>query len=118
MGKKSDDGKIGAIKGTGSTGNVQGADSVGVVGGIKPTSSVGAVKGAGGVGKRRATRIMSGAERENLMRLINEEAEKLFEGSDMSPEKKEVLKSAVKMAVDAGIVTEDDSKNADDSKKK
>lgn len=118
MGKKSDDGKIGAIKGTGSTGNVEGADSVGIVGGVKPTSSVGAVKGAGAVGKRRATRIMSTAERENLMRLISEEADKMFEGSSLSPEKKEVLKSAVKMAVDAGIVTEGDSKDPDESKKK
>ncbi|MBN8548283.1 MAG: hypothetical protein J0M12_03085 [Deltaproteobacteria bacterium] len=118
MGKKSDDGKIGAIKGTGSTSNVQGADSVGVVGGVKATSSVGAVKGPGAIGKRRATRIMSTAERENLMRLINEEAEKLFEDSAMSPERKEVLKSAVKMAVDAGIVTEDDAKESDSTKKK
>lgn len=117
MGKKSDDGKIGAVKGTGSTTNVQGPDSVGVVGGIKPTSSVGAVKGTGAVGKRRATRIMSPAERENLMRLISEEADKMFEGSAMSPEKKEVLKSAVKMAVDAGIVT-DDSKDSEDPKDK
>ncbi len=118
MGKKSDDGKIGPVKGAGGTSTVQGPDSVGVVGGVKPTASVGAVKGAGAVGKRRATRIMSTAERENLMRLISEEADKMFEGSNISPEKKEVLKSAVKMAVDAGIVTEADSKDLEDPKKK
>jgi hypothetical protein len=116
MGKKSDDGKVGSVKGTGSTTNVQGTESVGSVGEVKATSGVGAVKGAGAVGKRRPTRIMSPAERENLFRLINEEADKLFAGSGMSEEKKQVLKSAVKMAVDAGIVDEEDEGSKDDKK--
>jgi hypothetical protein len=116
MVKKKDDGKIGAVKGTGSTTNVQGADSVGSVSGIKPTSAVGGVKGAGAIGKRRATRIMSPAEREAIFRMISEEADKLFEGSPMSEEKKEVLKSAVKMAVDAGIVTDEQDGQKDNKK--
>src|SRR5690606_6082665 len=112
MGKKSDDGKVGAVKRTTSTTNVQGADEVGSVSGVKPTSAAGGVRGAGAVGKRRATRIMSSAEREHLFRLINEEADKLFADSTISEEKKQVLKSAVKMAVDAGIVTEEEEDSA------
>lgn len=118
MGKKSDDGKIGAIKGTGSASNVEGAESVGSVSGIKPASAVGSVKGTGAIGKRRPTRIMSAAERDNLFRMINEEADKLFADSSISEEKKQLLKSAVKMAVDSGIVTEEGKDEADGPKKK
>ena len=118
MGKKSDDGKIGPVKGTTSATNVQGAESVGSVTGVKPTAAVGGVGGPGAIGKRRPTRIMSTDERDNLLKLISEEADKLFQGSGMSAEKKEVLKSAVKMAVDSGIVTEDQLKEDEENQKK
>ncbi len=108
MGKKSDDGKVGSVKGTSRTTSVQGADEVGSVGGIKPTAGVGGVKGAGAIGKRRPTRVMSLEERDNLFRLIDEEADKLFADSSISEEKKQVLKSAVRMAVDSGIGTEEE----------
>ena len=113
MGKKSDDGKIGAVKGPSSTTTVQGADEVGSVGGVKATAGVGGVKGAGAIGKRRPTRGMSMEERDNLFRLIDEEADKLFADSAISEEKKQVLKSAVRMAVDSGLAAEDE-----DSQKK
>lgn len=112
MAKKSDDGKIGAVKGTTGTKGVQGAEEVGSVSGVKPASAVGGVRGAGAV-KRRPTRLMSSAERDNLFRMIDEEADKLFADSNISEEKKQVLKSAVRMAVDAGIPVEDEEKKED-----
>lgn len=107
MTKKPKDGKIGAVSRAGGSENVQSPDAVHSVGEVKATSGVGAVKSAGLSGKRRSTRIMSAAEREQLFKLINEEADKLFEKSGISEEKRSVLKNAVKMAVDSGLLEED-----------
>jgi len=101
-----DDPKIGGIQGTKSTTSVEGADAVGGVAGIKPTTGVGGVSGAAGVGRRRPTRTMSFEEREQLFRMIDEEADRLFEQSGMPEEKRQVVKHAVRMAVDAGIIDE------------
>lgn len=106
MSKKSDNGKIGAIQGSRGAETVQRPESVGTIGEVKATSSVGSIKGPGGV-KRRPTRIMSSDERNDLFRIINEEADKLFEGSKIPEEQRKALKEAVKMAVDSGLVEEE-----------
>jgi hypothetical protein len=42
--------------------------------------------------------------------MINEEADKLFGEGGMSPAQQSVVKNAVRMAVDAGLVDEDETK--------
>lgn len=57
---------------------------------------------------RRATRAMSSEEREYLIRLVNEEATRLFSNNSISQKQKETAKKAVNMAIDAAII--DDKK--------
>ena len=85
---------------------------------VQPTKSVGAgkvgnIKGA--EGKTKASRVsnptqfLSAADREKLFKMINEEADKMF-GPDGLPESnREVVEEAVKMAIDAGIVEEEEN---------
>lgn len=104
MTKKIGDKKIGTVQSTHEAGKVQGMETVSGVTGIKATSGVGGVGGVDAISKRRPTRVMSAAEREQLFSMINEEAEKMFAGGHLSEEQKRVVTSAVKMAVDASIV--------------
>lgn len=115
MSKKGDDGKIGGIKGPKGTTSVESTDAVGNVGGVKATSSVGAIGRAGSIGQRRGTRTMTLQEREELFKMINEEADKMFKQSGMPPEKQRLVADAVKMAVDSGLI--DDEDDEEDGKK-
>lgn len=109
MTKKIGDKKIGGVQSTDSTGAVEGTDLVGGVAGVKATTGVGGVGGADAVNRRRPTRTMTAAEREQLFHMINEEAEKLFGEGGMSPTQRNVVKKAVRMAVDAGLVDEEEA---------
>ena len=107
--KGNNDKKIGKVGGTQATRDVEQTESVKGIGGVAPTSGVGRVTGAGPIGKNRATRIMTLAEREQLLQMIDEEADKLFEGTGMSSAKKKVIAQAVKMAIDAGLVPNEEA---------
>ncbi|MCB0310669.1 MAG: hypothetical protein KDD42_05510 [Bdellovibrionales bacterium] len=89
------------------TGVVEGTDAVKSVETVKGAGAVGASGSAGRAGRRGATRTMTLAERQELLRMINEEADKLLEHSGMSAAKKKQVVEAVKMAVDVGISEED-----------
>lgn len=110
MPKKIGDKKITGVKTTEETKTVQETGTVGTVTGVKATTGVGSIKSPLNIGKRRPTRIMSLAEREHLFSMISEEADKMF-GDTLSPDKKELVKSAVKMAVDASLVEDPDAAN-------
>jgi hypothetical protein len=118
MGKKPGDTKIGGIKSsivkpTDTAKEVAGAEAVSEVGevaGIKATSAVGGTKAAGAAGRRRATRTMTLQEREHLLQMVQEEAEKMFANSALSAERKKTVADAVKMAIDAGLIQEDEKK--------
>lgn len=106
--KGGDDKKIGKISGSSGPKDIERAESVKGIKEVAPASGVGRVTGAGPIGKNRPTRIMSLAEREELLRMIDQEADKLFEGSGISSAKKRVIAEAVKMAIDSGLVAEED----------
>lgn len=97
--------KIGSVQSTVETGKVQGADTVTGVEKVGKTAPVGGIGAVGAVSARKATRVMSAAEREQIFEMINEEANKLFAG--MPEEKKKIVADAVKMAVDSGIIDEE-----------
>ena len=106
----SDDDKIkgkSSIGGVGKTKGVKGADEIGEVKKVEKAAGMGQVGKVGDV-NTRGTRVMTPAERTAFFQLIEEEADKLFAGTGMSEEKKTVLKDAVKMAVDAGSIDEDE----------
>lgn len=111
MAKKDDDGKVGGVGATRRTAGIQQTEAVGEVSKVKATSGVAGVRGTKGVGAARGTRTMTLAEREALLRMVDEEADELFKTSGLSAGKKEAVKAAVKMALDAGILPADDDKS-------
>ena len=101
--------KIGGIESSKKAHEVKKADNVAQVKSVKAASGVGSIQGTGGIeNKRKATRIMSAQEREQLLRLVDDEAEKLFKSGAMPGANKELITKAVKMAVDSSIVLESD----------
>ncbi len=109
--------KIGGVKAT----EVHGAEAssevdktekvsnVSQVSEVKGAAGVDKASGVGGVGgNRRATRIMSAAEREQLLALVDDEAKKMFSGTQMSPERLQTVRQAVKIAIDSGIIVQED----------
>ena len=102
MAKKPGDKRVGEISGATQAKGVQSTENISGVEGVKPTGEVGAIQGVSGSGKRRPTRTMTLAEREELFRIIGEEADKV-----LPPKQRELVKNAVKMAVDAGLLPDD-----------
>lgn len=118
MANKNDDGKIKGVKSTDKTSEVEKTKQVGSVKGVKATSSIGAIGGVTSVGGRRKTRTMTLEEREEIFRLINEEADKIFANSGLPKEKRDLVQNAVKMAVDSGLVDKENSEEGESGKKK
>lgn len=108
MTNKGGKGGVGGVKSATHTRGIEKTESIGEVGAVKATGGVGAVRGTGGIGKRRSTRVMTLEEREALLSLISEEADKMFAGTGISPQKKELVTNAVKMAVDSSLLPEDE----------
>ena len=107
MADKKDDTKIGGVKSAKVTTGVESTEAVGNVGGVKAATSVGGVGRAGAIGKQRGTRSMSFEEREQLFKMINEEADKMFKNSGMSKDKQQMVAEAVKIAVDSGLIDDE-----------
>jgi hypothetical protein len=61
-------------------------------------------------GIRRPTRPMSAAERDHLLKLLHEEADKMFGADGLPKEKKEKVEKAVQMAISSGLVDEEEIK--------
>lgn len=110
-GKKDGDSKIGKIRGTKGARGIERTHEVGDVKEVKSASAVSGVSRARSIGAARVTRNMSLAERDELLRLINEEAEKMFAEGSISPQQRKVVTEAVKMAVDVGLIEEDEEEN-------
>ena len=86
------------------SGKAVGASKVGAVGQVTGDQSVQRTSG------KRVGRRITLADREQLFRLIEEEADKMF-GADKIPEKKrQTVETAAKMAVDSAMITEDEEK--------
>ena len=115
MGDKKDDTKIGGVKSTKQTQDVDATKRVGDVSGIKSATGISSIGGAGDATKRRATREMSFEEREELFKMVKEEATSLFGKSGISKEKQTILEDAVKMAIDSGLL--DSNEDAEKQKK-
>ena len=107
--------KIGSVKSTKEATSVEGADAVSIVGEVKATSGITGIRTLSGISDRRRkqTRTMTSEERERLFKLIEEEAESLFSQGGLPESQKEVVKSAVMMAVDAGIIIDDSKKDSE-----
>jgi hypothetical protein len=109
--KIGDKSKVKEVKSTTTAHEVEGAQAITGIEKVKATTGVEGVKGVGGVSKRRPTRTMTLAERQELMRMIGEEAEKMFKAGELPRGKQEVVTKAVQIAVDSGLI--DDSAGDD-----
>lgn len=110
MTKKIGDKKLGGVKSTTHATEVEGTEAVSRVTSIQATPGVSSVKGASAIGKRRTTRVMTVEEREQLLQMVEEEAEKALNAGILPQAKKEVVTQAVKMAVDASLISEDEAR--------
>ena len=113
---KDKDGKIGGVRRTGTSQGIEKTEGVSEVSKTQKAKGVGKVKGSTASGSDRSTRVMTMAERQALFNMIEEEADKLFGKSGLSSEQKQVVQEAVKMAVDAAIVDDEDSSESSQEK--
>lgn len=115
--KKRTSDKIGGIESSKKAQEIQKATGIGQIESIKAATGVGSVQGTGGIDSRRkATRIMSAQEREHLLKLVDDEAEKLLKSGAIPKANKELITKAVKMAVDSSIVLDTDLENPGENK--
>lgn len=100
--------KVSNVSSTKEAASVDRTSALSGVGEVAPTAGVGGVRGVGAVaGKRRATRVMSKEERDHLFKLIREEADRLVEEGALPESQREVVKGAVLMAVESGILVDE-----------
>ncbi len=112
MVKKIGDKKIGRVNPADVTREVEQTHGVTDVGSVK---APGRVKGTGplsGSGKRKATKVMTLAEREELFKMVSEEAKRIFPQGTLPEHKRELIEGAVKMAIDS--VLEENSEEQED----
>ncbi len=110
MADKDDEKKIGAIGSSDSTKGVRATESLSEVDKVKGADAIKGVAGIAGVGKTGAIGAVSIEQRERLMSIITEEAEKLAAQGVISKSQREVVEQAVKMAIDASLIETKESK--------
>lgn len=99
MGDK--DSKIGKVDSASRTRSVKETEALG---GVEKTKKIDKVKGVQQAASVSSVgQVVSKAEHAQLMRMVEEEADSMF-GSSMSEDKKRLLKTAVKMALDSGLI--------------
>lgn len=102
--------KIGKVKETETAAEVQTTGAVGSVTKVKSTQAIGGASSVGGIRSRRPTRTMTAEERSKLFQIIDEEADKLIAEGGIPEAQREVVRSAVKIAIDSGLIEEDKGK--------
>ena len=107
-------GSTGEVKSTGSvqkTQSVEGVQSKSAIQttGVKSVGSVGATGTRGGSARiGSSNRPLTPAERQYLMEIVSEEAEKMFADGKISPKKRRIIEDSVKMTLSAGSADGDE----------
>ncbi len=92
-------GKVGATTGVKKTTGVERVDGVTKTTGV---SRVGAVSG-------KDSRVFSVSDRDRLFQYVDQEADDLFQKMNLSDDQRKIIRDAVKMAIDSGLI-EDEKK--------
>ena len=110
-------GGAGEVKGPGGVQKTQGVQGPEAVQSKAPIQTSG-VKSVGSVGQTRAgdrsarvrnsTRPLTPAERQYLLELVSEEAEKMFGDGKISQRKRQIIENSVKMTLSAGSSDDDE----------
>ena len=98
----SNDKKIKGINKTNALGNVQKTEAISQV---NKTGRVGEITGISGA-SRMPTREMTFEEREQILKMVEAEAEKLFANSKIPQAQRSAIEMAVKQTIDAAIIDE------------
>jgi hypothetical protein len=109
MGKNDNDRdskKINRIGSSHSPKEVKATEALTEVGKVQGASEVKRVTGVGGVRRADAAGAVSFEQRERLMKIVTEEAEKLAAQGVLSNQQRAVIENAVKLAIDAALVDE------------
>jgi hypothetical protein len=105
MSKNSDDKKkIGGVGSSQATKGVKGAEGVSEIERVKGTTAVKGVTGVTGVGRAGAIGAMSFEQREKLLSIVSQEAEKLASQGAIPKGQRELVEAAVKMAIDGSLI--------------
>lgn len=101
--------KIDRISPSKGTRRVDPTEAIRSVDAVRPTARVSGVAQVGGVRTApRSERALTRTERDKLLGMIREEADRLFAGGSLPKAQREIVKRAVTMAVDAGIIVEEE----------
>lgn len=108
MAKKSDDkNQIGKVDRTTRAKGVSQTESVDEVHGVSKTSSVSGVNKVGAVERTGNNLAISLAQKDRLLRIVGEEAEKLAKQGMIPPSQRSIVEKAVKMVIDAAAIEDD-----------
>ena len=95
-----------ASRGTTAASAVKGTEQVEQTKQVSGVDQVGTVKARQGIARTRAaTRPMTQEEREHLMQLVDEEAEKMLANANIPEARKRTITESVKMTLSAGWLT-------------
>lgn len=112
MSDKRKSSKIDRISPSKGTKRVDPTEAIRSVDAIRPTAGVHSVARVGGVRTaHRSERALTRTERDKLLGMIREEADKLFAGGMLPKAQREIVKRAVTMAVDAGIIVQEEAES-------
>lgn len=120
MAKKTDNNgsKISGVDGLRGSHQIERLSGVESVEKTQKASAVSAVKRVGAAGRTGSISAITAANREAIYQMLHEEADKLFSKGSLSKDKREVVERAVKMAIDAVIVDEENNDKKDKTKEK
>jgi hypothetical protein len=99
--------KVGKLESTESVDSldaVKRVEKVGNVQSVDAASSVGTVARSAGVVRHQ----FSIEDKEKLFQVVEDEAQKLFGSSSLSPEKRQLIEQAVKVAIESGLIQKDE----------
>lgn len=110
MTRKKDDKGIDKVTASGSTKRVKETSSVSEVAKVKGASAVRGVSGVAGVRQAGGISSISFEQREKLMSMVTQEADKLIAQGSIPKSQRDVVEQAVKMIIDAALVESDKDK--------
>jgi hypothetical protein len=104
MSRKKDDKSVSGISGSSATKGVKATSSVSEIDTIKGATAVRGVSGVQGIKGTGSVSSISFEQREKLLSMVTEEAEKLAAQGFIPKNQREVVEQAVRMIIDSALV--------------
>lgn len=112
MTRKKDDKGVDKVRGSGATKGVKATSSVSEVDRVQGASAVKGVSAVSGVRSTSGISSISLEQRDKLMTMISEEAERLAAQGAIPRNQREVVEQAVRMIIDAALLDSDKEKGS------